>query len=71
MRSQRAALSVGTERNHWLRQRLLDADAILSHDGEAAWDWVRLELENRRYLTADEVRALVAQSGSDADARAS
>jgi hypothetical protein len=71
MRSQRAALSVGTERNHWQRQRLLDADAILSQDGEAAWDRVRLELENRRYLTADEVRALVAQSDSDADARAS
>jgi hypothetical protein len=50
------------ERKQWIIQRVIDALTILAHDGEAAWNRVRTELETKQHLTGDEVRALVAES---------
>lgn len=49
-------------RGRWIMQRVMAALEILVQDGEAAWDRVRAELEQRGRLTGDEVRALVAES---------
>jgi hypothetical protein len=50
------------ERKNWIMQRVKDALVILEQDGEAAWDRVRLELEQRSHLTGEEVRTLIAES---------
>ena len=44
---------------------MIDALMILVQDGEAAWERVRHELEQRSYLSGDEVRALIAESDAE------
>ena len=53
------------ERKRWIEQRVIDALMIVVQDGEAAWERVRHELEQRSYLSGDEVRALIAESDAE------
>jgi hypothetical protein len=53
------------ERKRWVEQRVLDALMILVQDGEAAWNRIRSELEQRGYLSGEEVRALIAESDAE------
>ncbi|MFL5403894.1 MAG: hypothetical protein ACJ8BF_13865 [Gemmatimonadales bacterium] len=52
-------------RKRWIEQRVIDALMILVQDGEAAWNRIRSELEQRGYLSGDEVRALIAESDAE------
>jgi hypothetical protein len=42
---------------------------ILVQDGEVAWNRIRSELEQRGYLSGEEVRALIAESDAEAARR--
>jgi hypothetical protein len=53
------------ERKRWIEQRVSDALMILAQEGEAAWNRIRSGLEQRSYLSGDEVRALIAESDAE------
>jgi hypothetical protein len=57
------------ERNRWVEQRVLDALMILVQDGEAVWNRIRSEPEQRGYLSGEEVRVLIAESDAEAARR--